>query len=337
MPGAGAGAVPAYAPRVAPRVSVLVPARNEARHIERCVRSILAQEVEGGLELLVVDGLSEDGTAALASAAGARVVSNPERIIPAALNRGLEEAGGEVILRFDAHAEMPAGYVRACLMALAEEEAANVGGWREARGEGPWGHAVAGALRSRLGVGNARIWRRPAPGEGRRDVDTVPLGCFPAERLRAAGGWRADLRANEDFELNDRLRAAGGRVVFDPAIWSVYHPRESLPAVARQYWGYGTWKAAVLLERPSSLRPRQLAPALLLAGAAAALLPGRSGPPARALLGLYALLLAGAGMRAGRDWRVPAVIATMHAAWGAGLLGGLAARGLRRAPVRRGR
>src|ERR671923_103235 len=80
---------------------------------------------------------------------------------------GAEEAGGEVILRFDAHAEMPAGYVRACLMALAEEEAANVGGWREARGEGPWGHAVAGGLRSPLGGGDARLLRRPPPREGR--------------------------------------------------------------------------------------------------------------------------------------------------------------------------
>lgn len=328
----------AYAPRMPPRVSVVVPARNESRHIGRCVRSILAQEVEGGLELLVVDGMSEDGTAALAAAAGARVVPNPERVIPAALNRGLESAEGEVIVRFDGHAEMPPGYVRACLRALAEEEgAANVGGWREARSEGPWGQAVAAALRSSLGVGNARIWRRPPTGEGRRDVETVPLGCFPAELLRAAGGWRDDLLANEDFELNDRLRAAGGRVVFDPAIWSVYHPRESLLAVARQYWGYGRWKAAVLLGRPSSLRARQLAPAVLLACAAGVLLPGRSGSAARAALALYGLLLAGAGVRAGRDWRVPAVIATIHATWGAGLLGGLAAGGLRRAAVPRGR
>src|SRR3954471_18849196 len=95
----------------APRVSVVVPARDEAAHIEACVRSILAQEVEGGLEVVVVDGRSSDDTAAIARAAGATVVDNPDRVIPAALNRGLAAARGEVVVRFDAHAEMPPGYV----------------------------------------------------------------------------------------------------------------------------------------------------------------------------------------------------------------------------------
>ena len=97
---------------------MIVPARDEAAHIERCLRSILAQEVDGGLEVIVADGGSSDATARLAKAAGARVVDNPGRTTPAGLNRALAAAQGEVIVRFDAHAEMPPGYVAACLRGL---------------------------------------------------------------------------------------------------------------------------------------------------------------------------------------------------------------------------
>jgi cellulose synthase/poly-beta-1,6-N-acetylglucosamine synthase-like glycosyltransferase len=309
---------------VPPRVTVIVPARNEAAHIEACVRSVLRQQVEGGVELLVVDGRSEDDTAALARRAGATVLDNPRRTIPAALNRGLEAAEGEVVVRFDAHAEMPPGYVTTCLEALAAEKAANVGGWREVVAAGPWGRAVGAALSASLGVGNARIWRRPAPGQGRLDVDTVPLGCFRRETLVRAGGWSERLEANEDYELNERLRRGGGRVVFDPAIRSVYRPRESFTEVARQYWRYGRWKAAMLRSAPGSVRPRQLAPPALVLAVAAAIVPSRLAAPARGGLSVYALAVVAAAARAGGGWRTPVVLTTMHLAWGAGLLAGLA-------------
>jgi glycosyltransferase involved in cell wall biosynthesis len=314
---------------VAPRVSVVIPALNEGRYIEACVRSVLDQRLDGELEVLVVDGGSSDGTAELARSAGARLVENPERAIPTALNRGLEAARGEVIVRFDAHAVMPDGYVEACLRALSEERgAANVGGWREARGLGPWGDAVGAALASPFGVGNARIWRRPANGS-RRDVDTVPLGCWPAETLRGAGGWRETLLTNEDFELNHRLRARGGRVVFDPEIWSVYRPRESLGELARQYWRYGRWKAVMLRDAPESLRPRQLAPVVLLAAIVAAAAPTPAAKPAQAALVAYAVLLGAVAARSHGGWRTAPVLATMHGAWGAGLVRGLLGRGSR--------
>jgi succinoglycan biosynthesis protein ExoA len=310
-----------------PRVSVIVPAYQEAEHIEPCVRSILEQEVDGGLEVIVADGGSTDGTADSARAAGALVLDNAERTIPRALNLCLAAAGGETIVRFDAHAEMPPGYVRACLRALAEEPGAgNVGGWRDPRGSGPWGRAVGAALASRAGVGNPRIWRRPHPLERRRDVDTVPLGCWPASLLRELGGWREGLLANEDYELNHRLRRHGFRVVFDPQIWSTYRPRESLPAISRQYWRYGSWKAAMLSDEPGSLRPRQLAPVGLVA--AVTLMPVSRN--ARRAVGAYALGLAAVSARAGGGWRVAPTLAVMHAAWGAGAAAGLARRVARR-------
>jgi succinoglycan biosynthesis protein ExoA len=316
-----------------PRVSVVIPALDEAAHIERCVGSVLAQDLNGGLEVIVVDGGSTDGTADLARRAGARVVENPDRVIPTALNRGLAAARGDVLVRFDAHAEMPPGYVAACVRALAEEpNAANVGGWREARGTGPWARATGAVLASRFGVGNPKIWRRPRDGE-RRDVEHVPLGCFRTSVLRDAGGWREQVLTNEDFELNHRLRSGGGRVVFDPAIWSVYHPRESPGALARQYWRYGNWKAVVLADAPRSLRPRQLAPAALLALVALAAVPTPARGAARAAVAAYPLALAVVARHANAGWRGVPVLATIHLAWGLGLVRGLGREGVRRAAV----
>lgn len=312
---------------VAPRISIVIPALNEARNIESCVRSVLDQEPGPEMEVLVVvDGRSSDGTAGLARAAGATVLESDEPGIGTALNLGLSSARGEVIVRFDAHAEMPPGYLTACLRALEEEDAASVGGWREARGSGPWGRALGAALASPFGVGHPLIWQRPGRDGRRREVEHVPLGCFHADVLRSAGGWREDLAANEDFELDHRLRTAGGRIVFDPEIWSVYRPRESLGAMARQYWRYGRGKAIVLADAPRSLRPRQLAPPVLLGTVALAALPARVGRRARAALALYALVIAGATVKSPGGWRTAPVLATMHATWGAGMLLGLAQR-----------
>jgi succinoglycan biosynthesis protein ExoA len=316
---------------MAPRVSVVIPARNEAAKVEACIRSIQAQEVDGEIEIIVVDGCSSDSTAELARAGGAKVIENPERITPAALNRGLAVAEGDVLIRFDAHSEMAPGYIAACLRALEEEGGAmiNVGGWGGTHGEGPWARAVAAALGSRFGVGNPRLWRPPNPDDGRRDVDTVPFGCFPTELLREIGGWREDLVRNQDFELNYRLRAAGGRVVFDPSIKFVYRPRESLARLARQYWDFGRWKARVLAEAPRSLRPRQLAPLGLLALIAAAAVPGPTALPAWAGLATYVILLAQVAVRT-RNWRTFPVLVTLHLSWGVGFVMGISALAISR-------
>lgn len=306
-------------------VSVIVPARNEALHIETCVRSILAQRFPGEIEVIVSDGSSSDATAAIAREAGARMVSNAEGSTPAGLNAALAAASNEIVVRFDAHAEMPQGYVAACVRALTEEPgAAAVGGWRTVSPRGAWGKAAGAALASRFGVGNPRLWRRPSA-PGRVDVDTVALGCWWTEELRGAGGWDTRFVRNQDFELNHRLRERGGRVVFDPAIWSVYHPRESLAAIAAQYRDYGRFKALMLMTAPRSLRPRQLAPLALLGTAFAASRPNRLGRAARAGLGAYAFVLASVAAHSRGGWRTVPVLATMHGAWSLGLVGGLIA------------
>jgi glycosyltransferase involved in cell wall biosynthesis len=310
-----------------PSISVIVPARNEADYIGPCVRSIAHQQARGEIEVIVADGGSSDETARLAREAGAIVVDNPLRITPAGLNAALAAARGDVVVRFDAHAVMPPGYVEASVRALAEEPGAvGAGGWRRVEANGPWGRAIAVALASRFGIGNPRLWRQPGPDEGRVDVDTFNLGAWRTEDLRAQGGWDERYIRNQDFELNYRLRRAGGRIVFDPAIWSIYHPRESLRAIASQYWGYGRFKALLIATHPRSLAARQLGPVGLLAAAAAAVWPSRLAGPARAAVAAYCAVLAIVTARAAGGWRTFPVLATIHTAWGAGLLAGLAAR-----------
>jgi glycosyltransferase involved in cell wall biosynthesis len=314
-----------------PRVSVIVPARNEAEYIAACVRSVLAQDVSVDFEVIVADGRSSDDTARLAREAGATVVDNPQGITPAGLNAALAAARGDVIVRFDAHAVMPPGYIEASVRALEEEPAAaGAGGWRQIDANGPWGRAIGAALASRFGIGNPRLWRRPPEDEGRVDVDTFNLGSWRTADLRAQGGWSERFIRNQDFELNYRLRRAGGRIVFDPAIWSIYHPRESLRAIARQYWDFGRYKTLMIASDPRSLEPRQLGPIGLLAAAAAAVLPWRLAGPARAALAVYCGVLTIVAARGGGGWRTLPVLATIHASWGVGFLAGLATSGSRR-------
>jgi succinoglycan biosynthesis protein ExoA len=308
-----------------PHVSVIIPARNEAAHIRDCLDSVMAQQVEGGLEVIVADGKSSDGTAELARATGATVVENPNGSTPAGLNAALAAAKGDIVLRFDAHGRMPPGYVAASVRALEEERGAvGVGGWVRVDPSGPWGRAVGAALSSRLGIGNPRSWREPPPDQRRVDVETFPLGCWPTGALRAAGGWNERLVRNQDYELNYRLRRAGGRIIYDPAVWSFYRPRESLGAIARQYWEYGRFKALTLMVAPASVRPRQLAPLGLLGAAATALLPFRVAVPARIAVGGYVVLVAGITVRLRGGWRTMPVLVTMHTVWGAGVVAGAA-------------
>jgi glycosyltransferase involved in cell wall biosynthesis len=320
---------------MSPRVSVIVPARNEAATIVPCVRSIVDQEVDGGLEVIVADGRSSDDTRALARSAGAKVVDNPRGIASTGLNAALASAKGEIIVRFDGHSEMPPGYIAACLRALHEETGAvGVGGWWRIEGRGPWGRAAGAVLASPFGVGNSRLRRAPRPGEGRVDVDGFAYGCWPADVLRTHGGWDARFVRNQDFELSYRMRRAGGRIVFDPRIWSIYRPRESLSAIARQYWDYGRFKALVIVSAPASTRPRHLVPIGLVATVPLAVAPTPLARPARWALVLYAGVVGAVAASSRGGWRAVPVLATIHGAWGAGVVFGLLGAARRRA-VRR--
>jgi glycosyltransferase involved in cell wall biosynthesis len=314
-------------------VSIIVPCYNEERTIGLLLQAILDQSVgAAALEVVLADGGSTDRTAAVVRAFAeqhpelrVRIVENPARAIPAALNRAIEAARGRVIVRLDAHSIPQPDYVEQCLRVLQETSAANVGGVWEIHPSAPtWiARSIAVAASHRLGAGDARYRTSGAAGE----VDTVPFGAYPRAWLDRIGPYDESLLTNEDYEYNVRLRRAGGKIWFDPSIRSIYFARATLGDLARQYARYGYWKARMLRRYPGTLRWRQaLPPAFVLAtvvlAAAAAWLP-----LARWLLGLQWAIYAGGLLAAGVEQAcqrrdpalaagMPLALAVMHLAWG---------------------
>ncbi|CAN5609110.1 glycosyltransferase [soil metagenome] len=307
-----------------PAVSVVMPVREEAALLAGAVAAVLDQDYPGPLEVVLAVGPSGDGTSEVASGlaqldARVRVVANPAGSTSAALNAAVEASSGTVVARVDGHAELCPGYLRKAVELLAETGADNVGGVQHAVGTTPFERAVAAAMTSRFGVGNARFHYGGAPGP----TDTVYLGVFRREALDRVGGFDATLVRNQDYELNWRLRATGGTVYFSPDLRVRYRPRGTPAALARQYFEYGRWKREVLRRHPRSLRWRQLAaPLAVAANLTAVALAARGRRAPLVVPGVYLAGVAGATENARVDSRarawLPLVFATMHGAWGTG-------------------
>jgi glycosyltransferase involved in cell wall biosynthesis len=239
-------------------VSIIVPCRNEAAHIEACVRSILAQQAGSAkLELIVAEGMSDDGTREILNSLAAndtrlRIVDNPRKIVSSGLNAGIREATGQVIIRMDAHTQYASDYVRKCLEVLEETGADNVGGPWVARGDGYAGLAIAAAFQSPFAIGGARAHDSAYEGE----LDSVYLGCWRSDVFQRIGHFDEELVRNQDDEFNLRLVRAGGRIWQSPRIRSWYQVRSSLKDLCRQYVQYGYWKVRVIQKHrlPASVR-----------------------------------------------------------------------------------
>lgn len=318
-----------------PLVSVVMPVLNAATTLADAVAAALDQDYPGEVEVVIAHGPSRDGTAALLEVLAAdprvRVVPNPSGGTAAGLNTAVAAARGEVTARCDAQSRFPRHYLRRAVEILAETGADNVGGTQAARGTTFLARAVALAQTTFLGVGDARYRRGGRPGP----VDTVYLGVFRRDALERVGGFDETQVRNQDYELNWRLRASGGTVYFHPDLAVSYAPRSRLGPLWRQYFQYGTWKRVMLRKHPRSLRWRQLAAPGLVAGLiwsavmlltpwpwAAAIVPGAY---LAAVLG--AALLEAGRRRDAAALALPAVLPTMHLAWGLGFLVGRARRG----------
>lgn len=303
-----------------PTVTIALPVLNEADHLEACLRAVTEQTYAHVVEVLVVDGGSLDGTRQIASRfPGVRVVDNPRRFQSAGLNVALHQARGEVLVRVDARAVVAPDYVDRCVDALNRSGAALVGGPIEPQGTTWVERAVGAALTSTLGAGPARFRNARASAAW---TDIVYLGAARVDVLRRVGGYDESFITNEDGELLHRLGTDGG-VWFDPAIRSTYRPRDSFFGLMRQYFLYGTGRAATVAKYPASLRLRQLAAPLLVLG----LLSPFRRKVALAYLSVVALAV-GTEMRsdpaagAGLALALPA----MHLSWGAGFLVGWSRR-----------
>lgn len=325
-----------------PLVSILLPVRNEAAFIERCLGAVLAQDYPADrLEILVADGESDDGTPgiirAMPGGERVRIVPNPARIQAAGLNLLIREAKGDVLVRVDGHTIIAPDYVRACADALRETGAWNVGGPMLATGTTPMGRAIAAAGASPFAVPSAFHTSQRAA-----FTDTVYLGAWPRWVFERVGGYNEAFAVNEDYELNVRIRQAGGRIYLTPAIRSTYYGRQTPGALARQYWRYGQSKIKTLKAHPGSLRPRQLAAPALVAALALGGPLALVSRPIRVLFALLVIayttanLLASLRVASRSGWgffpRLPAVFATMHFSWGAGFWAGLGRSLLARPP-----
>ena len=309
---------------MSPSVSVVIPARNADSTLPAALDSVFAQDYSGSIEVIVADGSDSSATAEMLQRRypSVRIIPNPERTIPTALNYALHAASGDIVVRCDAHAALPPGYVRRAVETLARTGAANVGGRQYPVGTTMFERAVAMATTSLLGTGAARY--RVGGAEG--PTDTVYLGVWPRQSILDAGGFDPSLRANEDYELNWRLRGRGGVVWFDPNLVVAYRPRGSVRALARQYFGYGRWKSAMLMARLASPRIRQLPAPLLVLALAASVALAVAGFLTAAVIApiVYLSTILCASVWIGVRRRNPAVVllplalATIHLSWGIG-------------------
>ncbi len=329
-----------------PRVTVIMPVRNEAATIERSLRGVLDQTYRP-LEIVVVDGISEDGTRARietltgdARDVSVRVLTNERRTTPTSLNLALEAATGDVIVRVDGHAEIEPDYVERCVRLLEEQDVACAGGRIVNVGEGLQARAIAIAQSSRFGVGDSsfRVGRR-SPGS----VETLAFGAYRRGVFERYGNFDEELVRTQDGEFNFRLVQGGDVLWMDPSIVVTYRGRSSLRELWRQYYGYGFYKVRMIQKRHGLAAKRQLVPPVFVAALVAAIVVAgvlRSWVPLAVVVGPYvAASLVASAIAARRDPAafplVPVAYGAMHLAWGIGFFVGLRRWSFARATARR--
>lgn len=257
---------------MSPLVSVVIPCRNEEKTIHLVLEALFKQSFPlQDMEIVIADGLSTDGTrreihafSETHPALFIRLVDNPKQVIPSGLNIAIRACTGDLIVRMDAHSLPNPDYVQRCFDAHQEGKAENVGGvWKISPQNNSWmARSIAAAAANPFAVGDAhyRFTEKAAY------VDTVPYGSYKRKLFDRIGYFDESLLANEDYEFNTRIRQSGGRIWLDPAIQCTYFARATFAALAKQYWGYGFWKAQMLKRYPETLRWRQALPPLFVLG-----------------------------------------------------------------------
>jgi glycosyltransferase involved in cell wall biosynthesis len=257
-------------------VSIIIPMRNEARYIQRCLDTILDNDFpDDEFEVLVVDGQSTDNSCELVLKTAEQhscihLLHNTKRIVPAALNLGISQARGRYIIRMDAHSEYPKDYIRTCIQELERTGASNVGGRciTKPGADTTIARAIAKLTQMRVAVGNSSF----RLGEGNRYVDTVPFGAFPAEVFDRVGLFREDLVRNQDFELNARIRRSGGRIYLSDQLCVTYYNVPTFLKFMRQAYSNGLWNARGWICYPVSFCWRHAAPLVFVLAMAVTLL-----------------------------------------------------------------
>lgn len=227
-------------------VTIIIPVLNEEKYLSHCLDSVLSQDYPlEEMEILVVDGMSTDGSRSIIQQYQQRyplirLIDNPSRTAPYAMNRGIEASRGDVIVRMDAHAVYPSNYISALCARLVDLQADNVGCvWEtDVLNKTAKSLAIREVLRNKLGVGNSTF--RTGCSEVMR-VDTVPFGCFPKKTFERYGLYDVRLTRNQDIELNKRIVRNGGSVYIVPDTRCTYYARETFSALARNNYLNGLW------------------------------------------------------------------------------------------------
>jgi succinoglycan biosynthesis protein ExoA len=318
-------------------ISVVIPCFNERRHIETCVRSIVNQKRPSeAIEILVVDGLSEDGTREVLMRlvheySELRILDNPRRITPCAMNIGIQKARGHYVAILGAHCEYSSDYLVTCVALLHEHpEVACAGGPAVSTGKSPFGRAVAAAMSHPVGIGNAK--HRYPHYEGYAEGACYPV--FRKEVFEKIGLYDETLIRNQDDELNYRLARYGEKVFISPRARYSYFIRETPSQLFRQYFDYGYWRVAVLRKHRIPASFRQIVPPIFVSITLASVIIGLSLPGwwrltagAIPLLYVATLLTVGVGIKNRAGWRpallFPLAVAVMHVAHAAGFVCGL--------------
>ena len=323
-------------------VTFVMPVLNERAYLRRAVETVLAQDVGGPTELILALAPSTDGTTELARelAADERIVlvDNPDADIPIGLNRAIRAGRYPTIVRVDAHSELEPGYTTRALETLDRVRAANVGGVMKADGRTPFQRAVARAYNSPIGLGGGAYHGGTSEGE----AESAYLGVMRRDVLDEVGLFDESIRRGEDWELNLRIRRAGYRVWFDPALAVTYWPRESWTRLVRQFSATGRWRGELVRRFGRGNSLRFFAPPALVIDLALSVIVGLlqltgvldgwwslAASAVYLPLVVYAVLILAmaVGRGGGTGWRdklwTLVVLPTMHFSWGTGFLTGV--------------
>ncbi len=261
-----------------PGVSYVMPVLNEVTHVRAAVDSLLAQDYAGPFEVAIAVGPSIDGTTELVeqlSARDARIRVLPNEIgsTPAGLNIAIRASKYPVVIRVDAHSQLPTDYARIAVETLQRTGAVNVGGIMDAQGDTPFQKAVARAYLTRVGLGGSSFH----VGGDEGPAETVYLGCFDREAIVAVGLFDEGIKRGQDWELNRRLLKAGGTIWFTPLLKVSYRPRPSVSRLARQMFSTGLWRGELARRFPTSNGIRYFIPPLMVIGVVLGVLSGIGG------------------------------------------------------------
>ncbi len=320
-----------------PLVSVIIPVFNEQRYIASCLDSVIAQSYDKELmEVLVLDGMSADDTRDIIGDYARRhpyirLIDNPTRTAPTALNRGIKASCGRYIIRLDAHARYADDYISKCVETLEGSDAANVGGpiTTLPGAHTPVAAAIALATSHPFGVGNSHF----RTSRERRYVDTVPFGAFKREVFEKAGLYNEHLIRNQDIELNYRLRRRGMKILLSPDIKSFYYNRASLSGLWRQNFANGMWNILTHAVSESPLSIRHYVPLFFVASLALGIVFSQVHPIGRlffaAVMASYAAANLYFSIKLGMQKRprlipyISAAFAALHFSYGIGSMWGL--------------